>query len=159
MISFQCPHCDLQLNVEDQYGGRSGPCRQCGQTVTIPQADSTTASDQVLDAQPVSDGLPPQLSVPQRVQPMRQSDFGCPKCGSDSVMPGAWPWYLGTIGALIVVARKCNQCGHEFDARKPTADFARRKLILALVLNGIGALGILAVIGLVVFAVIQSAQY
>lgn len=41
----------------------------------------------------------------------------------------------------------CNQCGHHFDAKKPQADLARRKRNLAIIINGIGGLGILAVIG------------
>jgi len=50
---------------------------------------------------------------------------------------------------MFVSARVCNQCGHEFDARKPQADLRKRKLRLALVINGIGAVGILAVIAFV----------
>jgi hypothetical protein len=41
----------------------------------------------------------------------------------------------------------CNDCGHEFDAKKPSADLPSRKLHLALVINGIGCLGILCVVG------------
>jgi prepilin-type processing-associated H-X9-DG protein len=35
-ISFTCPHCGVQTQVDDQYAGQSGPCSGCGQTVTIP---------------------------------------------------------------------------------------------------------------------------
>lgn len=37
-ISFICPHCGSQTNVDDRYAGHTGPCRQCGATVTIPGA-------------------------------------------------------------------------------------------------------------------------
>jgi len=37
-IAFTCPHCGHQTNVADQYAGMSGPCAQCGQTVTMPGA-------------------------------------------------------------------------------------------------------------------------
>jgi hypothetical protein len=53
----------------------------------------------------------------------------------------------------------CNQCGHEFDARKPPVDFNKRKLRLALLINGVRALGILTVVflvGLVVFLSLSS---
>jgi len=33
---FTCPHCGVQTNVPDQYAGQSGPCAQCGGTITIP---------------------------------------------------------------------------------------------------------------------------
>lgn len=35
-ISFTCPHCGNSMNVADQYGGQSGPCAKCGQTIQIP---------------------------------------------------------------------------------------------------------------------------
>lgn len=81
--------------------------------------------------------------------PRRNNGSGvpCPKCGSRSNRSGPWPWYLGSVGAVLVRAVICNQCGHHFDARKPEADLARRKRNLALVINGIGGLGILAVCG------------
>ena len=124
-IPFQCPHCGLQLQIDERYAGQTGPCRQCGRSVTVPYP--ATASQPVAPA-PISYGI------------------ACPKCNSQSIRPGPWPWYLGTIGAMFVSARVCTQCGHEFDARKPQADLGKRKLRLALVINGIGALGILAVI-------------
>ena len=35
-IQFTCPHCGAQTNVSDEYGGQTGPCVQCGKSVTIP---------------------------------------------------------------------------------------------------------------------------
>ena len=35
-ILFTCPHCGLQTNVPEQYAGRSGPCAECGQQITVP---------------------------------------------------------------------------------------------------------------------------
>lgn len=81
----------------------------------------------------------------------------CPRCGGRSHRAGPWPWYLGTLGALLVKAVVCNQCGHEFDARKPHADLKQRKFRLALLLNGIGGAGILLIIGLLA-ALIWSLQ-
>jgi len=79
----------------------------------------------------------------------------CPRCGSRSTVSGPWPWYLGTIGAIFVAAKVCTQCGHEFDARKPHADLRKRKQRLALLINGLGGLGIVIVVGLVAwFAVV-----
>jgi prepilin-type processing-associated H-X9-DG protein len=34
-VSFTCPHCGKQTNVDDRYIGQSGPCSGCGQTITI----------------------------------------------------------------------------------------------------------------------------
>lgn len=35
-IQFQCPHCGVSTQTGDQFAGQSGPCRQCGQTITVP---------------------------------------------------------------------------------------------------------------------------
>jgi len=35
-IDFTCPFCGHTTSVASQYAGQSGPCRQCGQTITIP---------------------------------------------------------------------------------------------------------------------------
>jgi len=35
-IDFTCPHCGARTNVADQYAGQSGPCAQCGRTITVP---------------------------------------------------------------------------------------------------------------------------
>jgi prepilin-type processing-associated H-X9-DG protein len=37
-ISFTCPHCGKQTNVADKYAGQTGPCSNCGQTITIPSS-------------------------------------------------------------------------------------------------------------------------
>ncbi len=37
-IQFSCPHCQTEMNVDDRFAGSSGPCRHCGQTITIPGA-------------------------------------------------------------------------------------------------------------------------
>ena len=35
-ILFTCPHCGKQTSVADEFAGHSGPCAQCGKTITIP---------------------------------------------------------------------------------------------------------------------------
>ncbi len=37
-IEFTCPHCGATTRVADQYIGQSGPCRQCGQIITVTPA-------------------------------------------------------------------------------------------------------------------------
>lgn len=37
-ISFNCPSCGTFTEVADHFAGQSGPCKSCGNTITIPQA-------------------------------------------------------------------------------------------------------------------------
>ena len=90
----------------------------------------------------------------QSGQPNSRSARGrgvaCPRCGSRSMRTGPWPWYLGTVGAILCKAVICNDCGHKYDANKPHANLATRKRNLALGINGCGLVGIIGVIGLLV---------
>ena len=52
----------------------------------------------------------------------------------------------------------CNRCGHEFDARKPGADLATRKRKLAWILNGIGGVGIVLIIGGLVALIVATSR-
>ncbi len=86
-------------------------------------------------------------------RPLGRRGTPCPKCNSRYQESGPWPWYLGTVGAILCRAVVCTECGHHFDAKKPHVDLGKRKRNLAIIINGIGGLGILFIIGsLVLFA-------
>jgi hypothetical protein len=74
----------------------------------------------------------------------------CPECGCPDTRAGSFPWYLGTVGAVVCRPVICEDCDHTFDAKKPKANLSKRLFNLAIVINGIGLLGILTVIGLLV---------
>ncbi|HEY1186609.1 MAG TPA: hypothetical protein VGE74_03080 [Gemmata sp.] len=83
---------------------------------------------------------------PRRRRSRENTDVPCPECGARSNHAGPWPWYLGTVGALMCRAVVCNECGHEYDEKKPHANLATRKRNLAIVINGVGFLGIVSVV-------------
>ncbi len=35
-IEFSCPSCGVSTTVEAKYAGQTGPCRSCGENITIP---------------------------------------------------------------------------------------------------------------------------
>ncbi|MFZ5829755.1 MAG: DUF1559 domain-containing protein [Planctomycetota bacterium] len=43
-IPFTCPHCGHQTMVSAEYAGRSGPCVQCGRTITVPYSASASTA-------------------------------------------------------------------------------------------------------------------
>ena len=59
---------------------------------------------------------------------------------------------------MLVRAVVCIDCGHEFDARKPHSDLAKRKRNLAILINGFGFLGIVAIIGGLVALIIATGR-
>ena len=42
---FTCPHCGAQTQVSEQYVGQSGPCAQCGKTITVPAPTGAAPPD------------------------------------------------------------------------------------------------------------------
>jgi DNA-directed RNA polymerase subunit M/transcription elongation factor TFIIS len=146
MRTDHCPHCDAPLAAEADAKER---CPYCGK-----QLSSQTIADAVAIKKPaeiptLQEYVEPPRERPRRPAEHRRNGSGprCPECGSTYLSSGPWPWYLGTIGAMLCRAMVCDDCGHEFDARKPHANLAKRKRNLAILINGIGLLGILAVIG------------
>jgi DNA-directed RNA polymerase subunit RPC12/RpoP len=149
MTTDHCPHCDAPLEAQETAEGR---CRSCGKEIT-PHVNPDAAGVQAASEIPTLrayDG--PRGERPRKSPPPRPAGSGirCPECGSGSSRAGPWPWYLGTVGAMVCRAVICNDCGHEFDANKPHANLAARKRNLAIVINGIGLLGMLAIFGALV---------
>ncbi|MGE0759696.1 MAG: DUF1559 domain-containing protein [Pirellulaceae bacterium] len=43
-IQFTCPHCGASSQIDDQFAGQTGPCRSCGQKVTVPYPSRVPAA-------------------------------------------------------------------------------------------------------------------
>jgi hypothetical protein len=140
--TVRCPECGRQATVTP---GVAKLCTVCG--TRLPAADDAPTVRAVGD-----DDLPAARPRRRRLDDDDDDDDGgssvpCPACGSRWVRSGPWPWYLGTVGLMFCKAVVCEDCGHEFDLYKPQADLAKRKLNLALAINGVGLVGIILVIG------------
>jgi hypothetical protein len=56
-IEFTCPYCGRKMNVAPQFAGQTGPCGQCGQTITIPGVGSPFGASAAQPAQHVQQDL------------------------------------------------------------------------------------------------------
>ncbi|HEV3145900.1 MAG TPA: hypothetical protein VGZ47_18590 [Gemmataceae bacterium] len=124
--------------------------------------------ERIQDVLPVAKGPQPkdmfglreddEESRPRRRQRSDRGDspIPCPACGSRDLRGGPWPWYLGTVGSFLCNVVTCRDCGHVFDTRKPQANWNKRALKLALILNGIGLVGIIAVVGGLVLLIMAT---
>jgi hypothetical protein len=46
-LEFTCPHCQARTVVDEEYLGLSGPCFQCGKTVSVPLKPTASAATDV----------------------------------------------------------------------------------------------------------------
>jgi hypothetical protein len=139
MPTVRCPKCDRSVTVRP---GGAVFCAGCGAHVSDrPEPPDVVPIDD-------DDETPPERlrRRHRRAGAEGDSPVPCPECGSRSIRNGPWPWYLGTVGLMFCKAVECEQCGHEFDLHKPRANLAKRKLILALAINGVGLVGIVVVL-------------
>jgi cytoskeletal protein RodZ len=58
---FNCPHCDQELEVEDEGAGLTVHCPNCRQSLTIPEID-------LISAQPPAPHLIEPLAMPRRAK-------------------------------------------------------------------------------------------
>ena len=130
-----CPECGTDVKV--RAGGR-GTCPECGEKIR--------PATEPLTVEAVDDDSPDE--PPRQSRRKGDSRVPCPECGSRRIRKGPWPWYLGTVGAIMCKAVVCLECGHEFDLYKPRADLAKRKLHLAIGINAVGLVGIIIVLTL-----------
>jgi predicted RNA-binding Zn-ribbon protein involved in translation (DUF1610 family) len=145
MATDHCPHCNAPIPATEMAAKF---CPSCGKTL-LDGASVAAVTGNKPDEIPT---LKEYVETARERTPRRRSGSGreCPECGSTYLRAGPWPWYLGTVGAMLCKAMVCDDCGHEFDAKKPYTNLAARKRNLALVINGIGLLGILAIVGTLV---------
>lgn len=52
MIEFACHKCGRSMKVQDAAAGKRGKCKDCGETVTIPQAPTASAAPSVTPPAP-----------------------------------------------------------------------------------------------------------
>lgn len=149
MVIAHCPECGEEIQLR---AGSTATCAACGTRVKSKSAKSA----------PIDDDEPPMVRpAPSKrfARSKGESSIGCPECGSRYLRPGPWPWYLGTIGAMLCKAVVCEDCGHEFDAKKPQAHFPTRKRNLAIGINAVGLFGIIIVLTLLYIAIRASMRH
>ena len=49
-IHFACENCGHAIDVGDQFAGKAGHCKHCGQTMTVPATPTTTRAPEPADA-------------------------------------------------------------------------------------------------------------
>ncbi len=102
MITHTCPHCGHQLRVPEEYAGRTGKCKNCQKTVTIP------AQEEAKFAPKVESAHEPELideessGVLSDHSKRKGKTRACPYCGEQ----------------ILRSAKKCRYCGEFLKGQK-----------------------------------------
>lgn len=67
MINYSCPHCGQNYEIPDEHAGKSGRCKQCEETITVP-LPIVEPSSEINSAEHIisEDGEPKEASVKNR---------------------------------------------------------------------------------------------
>ena len=60
-ITFKCPHCDQELEVDSAGAGSSIECPSCARTITVPVAEQTNGEPVAVAAPPVAAAAAPKV--------------------------------------------------------------------------------------------------
>jgi len=71
MISFDCPHCGRQFEVDEQYAGKSAQCHSCNARIQIPLPAQADATGEIV-IRGEDEVLPPIRPVAQPVEVVRR---------------------------------------------------------------------------------------
>ncbi len=95
-LTFECPHCGRSMTVPDQYAGKEGRCRSCGQRVVAPTLGAPPPSSDFRDASMdlITDEPPPAApptlpSPPVPPPPLPQAHAPSPTGGPTGPYAGA----------------------------------------------------------------------
>lgn len=119
MIRFRCPGCSAKLNAKPGHIGRSFPCPQCGQAVTVP---GESGSEQPAETQeePGTSGSEPFDDFPDLQDFVREEAIGeLPPAPVRKPKKPARPERLAAgEKSEKVGATRCGGCGKPLDANQ-----------------------------------------
>ena len=72
--------------------------------------------------------------------------MACPHCGGTQLAPGERSLATGTLGLMLMNPKVCMACGYAFDTKAPHIPLPERNRQMAVKINLLGGLGILAII-------------
>jgi len=78
MINFQC-ECGKSYNVKDEMAGRTGPCQQCGQVITVPSPNPFAVPVPPIQQTPPA---PKQLFCTNCGNTVSEQAVACMSCGA-----------------------------------------------------------------------------
>lgn len=177
--TMSCPGCQTPLRLRDDMAGKKIKCPRCGSVVTVPEEEAVVV-EVVSAAEQITAELPapkantaiitrpcPQCGEPvartartcRHCQvPLDEDDEGrlakrspykpCPRCGGHGAERVIWTPWGSFYGPALFTHVRCPECSYGYNGKS-----GRSNLVPAIFFVTIPLLLILAIVGLVIWAV------
>lgn len=101
MIDFKCPHCSNRLRVKDSAGGKTGKCKQCGKSITIPDTADEPQQDEEDEVEEAEEAIEDYLPLPKPRRPKNKIEKKSQNSGSSFPIIGAVVGGVCVLGLAV----------------------------------------------------------
>jgi hypothetical protein len=178
-ISLKCHGCKSTLRVRDELAGKKVKCPRCHSVLVVPEGEEVAVGAQarqaparartgktgrIQAAQPAAkrkQGIrtSPTPDHDDAIAPSRRGKKGgkgdrkyqpCPKCGAEDPKKVKWTAWGSFYGPAMFSHVACQECGYAYNGKT-----GRSNLIAAIVFVTVPLIGILGIIGAIIFMLIK----
>jgi ribosomal protein S27AE len=165
-VKLTCSGCKAVLQLRDELAGKKVRCPRCAATVVVPAAEAVAevvpeevepADDAITDAPVPRRAKAQQVPVKKASRKRRDEEAEdeqeykpCPQCGAGGATRVIWTPWGSFYGPALFTHVRCPECGYGYNGNS-----GRSNLIPAIIFVAIPTLLILAIIGFVVYMIMD----
>jgi predicted Zn finger-like uncharacterized protein len=138
--SIRCPGCKTTLRVRPELAGKKVKCPKCGQLVPVP-----TEEEELVEVTAVEED---EREEEEEERPERKPSKykPCPRCGAGGARKVKWTAWGSFYGPAMFTHVRCPECDYAYNGRTGGSN-----LIPAIVFVAVPLMGILALIGVIIY--------
>jgi len=144
--SIRCPGCQSSLRVRPELAGKRVKCPKCGKPVQVPAEE-----EELVELVAVDEEEEPEEEEEEEERPQRKSSKykPCPQCGAKGARKVKWTAWGSFYGPAMFTHVRCPECDYAYNGRTGGSN-----LIPAILFVAVPLMGILALIGVIVYIVV-----
>lgn len=144
--SIRCPGCQSTLRVRPELAGKRVKCPKCGKPVQVPAEE-----EELVELVAVDEEEEPEEEEEAEERPQRKSSKykPCPQCGAKGARKVKWTAWGSFYGPALFTHVRCPECDYAYNGRTGGSN-----LIPAILFVAVPLMGILALIGVIVYIVV-----
>jgi hypothetical protein len=131
--------------VRPELAGKKVKCPKCGKPVPVPAAEE----EELVELTAVDDEELEQEEEEERPRKKASKYKPCPQCGATGARKVKWTWWGSFYGPAMFTHVRCPECEYAYNGRTGGSN-----LIPAILFVAVPLMGILALIGVIVYIVV-----